>query len=104
MDTLMFEHGVHYGQSVTSTEVHKQNTTWIQIKVPFLPIMPLQVSLSFPMWPLKSPSRIMESPGGALSSTPDRDTTNEKSVQLKLAPVFRMKSSYSNLGSVSNCK
>ncbi|MEQ2224564.1 hypothetical protein ILYODFUR_008842 [Ilyodon furcidens] len=32
-----------------------------------------RLSRSFPTWALKSPSRIMESPGGALSSTPNRD-------------------------------
>ncbi|MEQ2162319.1 hypothetical protein GOODEAATRI_018492 [Goodea atripinnis] len=42
----------------------------------FLPITPLQVSLSFPTWVLKSPSRIMESLGEALSSNPDRDAKN----------------------------
>ncbi|MEQ2229929.1 hypothetical protein ILYODFUR_023958 [Ilyodon furcidens] len=31
MNNLIFEHGVHYGQSVTGTEVQQQNTTWVQI-------------------------------------------------------------------------
>ena len=31
MDTLMLEHGVRYGQTVTSTEVQQQNTTRVQI-------------------------------------------------------------------------
>ncbi|MED6248216.1 hypothetical protein ATANTOWER_029133 [Ataeniobius toweri] len=39
----------------------------------FLPITPLQVSLSFPRWALKFPSRTTESLGGALCSTADRD-------------------------------
>ena len=30
MNTLMFEHGVRYGQIVTSTEVQQQNTTRVQ--------------------------------------------------------------------------
>ena len=32
MDTLMLEHGVCYGQTVTSTEVQQQNTTLVQIR------------------------------------------------------------------------
>ena len=32
MDTLMPEHGVRYGQSMTSTEVQQQNTTLIEIR------------------------------------------------------------------------
>ena len=32
MDTLMFEHGVHHGQTVTCTEVQQQNTTRVQIR------------------------------------------------------------------------
>ena len=32
MDTLMFEHGVCYGQTVTSTEVQQGNTTLVQIR------------------------------------------------------------------------
>ena len=31
MDSLMFEHGVRYGQTATSTEVHQQNTARVQI-------------------------------------------------------------------------
>ncbi|KAI3358687.1 hypothetical protein L3Q82_015095 [Scortum barcoo] len=43
MDTLMLEHGVRYGQTVTSTEVH-YNRTPLEFRSgrPFLPIMPLQ--------------------------------------------------------------
>ncbi|KAK5610041.1 hypothetical protein CRENBAI_014134, partial [Crenichthys baileyi] len=41
----------------------------------------------FPTWALKSPSRIMESPGGALSSTPDRDTKKAGYSALPLGPV-----------------
>ena len=43
MDTFMPQHGV---QSVTSTEVQQQNTARLQIRGPFFPITPLQVSLS----------------------------------------------------------
>ena len=32
MDTLKLEHGVRYGQTVTSTEVQKQITTRVQIR------------------------------------------------------------------------
>ena len=32
MDTLMLEHVVCYGQTVTSTEVQQQNTTRVQIR------------------------------------------------------------------------
>ena len=32
MDTLMFEHGVRNGQTVTSTEVQQQNNTRVQIR------------------------------------------------------------------------
>ena len=32
MDTLMFEHGICYGQTVTNTEVQQQNTTQVQIR------------------------------------------------------------------------
>lgn len=39
----------------------------------FLPITPLEVSLSLPMWPLKSYSRTRKSPDGAPSSTPLTD-------------------------------
>ena len=28
----MPEHGVHYGQTVTSTEVQQQNTAWVQFR------------------------------------------------------------------------
>ncbi|KAK3533348.1 hypothetical protein QTP70_017171 [Hemibagrus guttatus] len=38
----MLEHGVCYGQAVTSTEVQQQDTTRVQIGGPFLPITPLQ--------------------------------------------------------------
>ena len=31
METLMLEHGIRYGQTVTSTEVQQQNTTRVQI-------------------------------------------------------------------------
>ena len=31
MDTLTLEHGVHYGQTVTSTEVQQQSTLQVQI-------------------------------------------------------------------------
>ena len=30
MDTLMDEHGVSYGQTLTSTDIHKLKTTWVQ--------------------------------------------------------------------------
>ena len=32
MESLMFEHGVCYEQTVTSTEVQQQNTTQVQIR------------------------------------------------------------------------
>lgn len=60
MDILMFEHGVHYGQTVICT---KKNFTKFRFRwsKPFLQITPV---LS-----LKSPSRTMESPDGASPST-----------------------------------
>ena len=48
MDTFMSEHGVSYGQSVMRTEVQQQ-TAWVQIREPFFPTTPLQVSLLLPM-------------------------------------------------------
>lgn len=60
MDILMFEHDVHYGQTVICT---KKNFTTFRFRwsKPFLQITPV---LS-----LKSPSRTMESPDGASPST-----------------------------------
>ncbi|KAK3572614.1 hypothetical protein QTP86_001059 [Hemibagrus guttatus] len=37
MGTLMLEHGVRYGKTVTSTEVQQQNTTGVQIRGAVLP-------------------------------------------------------------------
>ena len=37
VDTFMPEHGVCYGQSVTSTEVQEQNTARVQVRGGILP-------------------------------------------------------------------
>ena len=58
---FMSEHSFRYGQSVTSAEVQQQNSAWVQIRGPFFPIMPLQVSLSLATWALKSLRRRRES-------------------------------------------
>ena len=52
----------------------------------FLPITPLQVTLSLPTWALKSPSRTTESPVGALSSTPPRDSKKARYSALLFGP------------------
>lgn len=58
---------------VTSTEIQSQHLGSDQ-GVAFLPITLFQVSLILPTWALKWPSRTMESPVGAPSSTPHRDS------------------------------
>lgn len=37
IDTFMPEHGVPYGQFVTSTEVQQQNTAWVHVRGAILP-------------------------------------------------------------------
>ncbi|MED6241615.1 hypothetical protein ATANTOWER_021771 [Ataeniobius toweri] len=53
----------------------------------FLTITPFQASLLFPTWALKSPSRITETLGGALCSTPDRDAKKAGYSALPLGPL-----------------
>ncbi|MEQ2289559.1 hypothetical protein AMECASPLE_034397 [Ameca splendens] len=72
MNTLMLEHGVHYGQSVTGTMFNNEKPLGCRSGRPFQPDSPLQLSLLFPTWALKSPSRMTESPKGELSSTRER--------------------------------
>lgn len=49
---------------------------------PFLPIVPLQVTLLLPTWSLKSPSRTMEPLFGALFSTHPKDSKKDRYSEL----------------------
>lgn len=54
---------------------------------PLLPNTPLQVSLSLLMWALKSPSEMMESPEGTLSSTPTMDSKKDGYFELLFSAI-----------------
>lgn len=32
MDTFVLKHGIHYRQTMMSTEVQQQNATWVQVR------------------------------------------------------------------------